>query len=127
MKDVKLLTVNSVRVLSAEAIEKAKSGHPGLPLGAAPIGYSVFTNMTFNPKDTAFDNRDRFVLSAGHGSMLAYSLYYLFGFGLKKEDIMNFRQLGAKTAGHPNTAYARGWKLPPDLWGRVLPTPWVWR
>ena len=108
MKDVKQLTVNSVRVLSAEAIEKAKSGHPGLPLGAAPIGYSVFTNMTFNPKDTAFDNRDRFVLSAGHGSMLAYSLYYLFGFGLKKEDIMNFRQLGAKTAGHPEYGVCPG-------------------
>ena len=108
MQDVKQLTVNSIRVLSAEAIEKAKSGHPGMPLGAAPIGYSVFTNMTFNPKDTAFDNRDRFVLSAGHGSMLDYSLYYLFGFGLKKEDIMNFRQLGAKTAGHPEYGVCPG-------------------
>lgn len=101
MNDVKQLTVNAIRVLSAEAIQKANSGHPGMPLGAAPIGYATFTNMTFNPKDTAFDNRDRFVLSAGHASMLDYSLYYLFGFGLKKEDIMNFRQLGSKTAGHP--------------------------
>ena len=101
MKDVQQLTVNAVRVLSAEAIQKAKSGHPGMPLGAAPIGYSIFTNMVFNPKDTAFDNRDRFVLSAGHASMLDYSLYYLFGFGLKKEDLMNFRQLGSRTAGHP--------------------------
>ena len=101
MNDVKQLTVNAIRVLSAEAIQKANSGHPGLPLGAAPIGYAAFTNMTFNPKDTAFDNRDRFVLSAGHGSMLDYALYYLFGFGLKKEDIMNFRQLGSITAGHP--------------------------
>ena len=99
--EIKQLTVNAIRVLSAEAIEKAKSGHPGMPLGAAPIGYAAFTNMTFNPKDTAFDNRDRFVLSAGHASMLDYSLYYLFGFGLKKEDIMNFRQLGSRTAGHP--------------------------
>ncbi|MBQ0099252.1 MAG: transketolase, partial [Firmicutes bacterium] len=82
--------------------------HPGLPLGAAPIGYAAFTNMTFNPKDTAFDNRDRFVLSAGHGSMLDYSLYYLFGFGLKKEDIMNFRQLGSKTAGHPEYGVCPG-------------------
>ena len=101
MNDVKQLTVNAIRVLSAEAIQKANSGHPGLPLGAAPIGYAAFTNMVFNPKDTAFDNRDRFVLSAGHGSMLDYALYYLFGFGLTKEDIINFRQLDSKTAGHP--------------------------
>ncbi len=101
MQDVKQLTINAIRVLSAEAIQKANSGHPGLPLGAAPIGYAAFTNMTFNPKDTAFDNRDRFILSAGHGSMLDYALYYLFGFGLTKEDIMNFRQLDSITAGHP--------------------------
>ena len=101
MKDVKQLTIDAIRVLSAEAIQKANSGHPGLPLGAAPIGYAAFTNMTFNPKDTAFDNRDRFILSAGHGSMLDYALYYLFVFGLTKEEIMNFRQLGSRTAGHP--------------------------
>ena len=108
MQDAKQLTVNAIRVLSAEAIQKANSGHPGLPLGAAPIGYAAFTNMTFNPKDTAFDNRDRFVLSAGHGSMLDYALYYLFGFGLTKEDIMNFRQLGSKTAGHPEYGVCPG-------------------
>ena len=108
MEDVKQLTVNAIRVLSAEAIDKAKSGHPGMPLGAAPVGYSIFTNMVFNPKDTGFDNRDRFVLSAGHASMLDYSLYYLFGFGLKKEDIMNFRQLGSKTAGHPEYGVCPG-------------------
>ncbi len=108
MENVKQLTVNAIRVLSAEAIQKAKSGHPGMPLGAAPIGYSIFTNMVFNPKDTAFDNRDRFVLSAGHASMLDYSLYYLFGFGLKKDDIMNFRQLGARTAGHPEYGVCPG-------------------
>lgn len=101
MQDVKQLTINSIRLLSAEAIEKAKSGHPGMPLGAAPIGYSIFTNMVFNNKNTKFDNRDRFVLSAGHASMLDYSLYYLFGFGLTIEDIKSFRQLGARTAGHP--------------------------
>ncbi len=102
MTDVKQLTVNAIRVLSAEAIQKANSGHPGMPLGAAPIGYSIFTNMVFNPKKPLnFDNRDRFILSAGHASMLNYSLLYLFGYGLKKEDLMNFRQLGAITAGHP--------------------------
>ena len=108
MEDVKQLTVNAIRVLSAEAIDKAKSGHPGMPLDAAPIGYSIFTNMVFNPKDTKFDNRDRFVLSAGHASMLDYSLYYLFGFGLTKDDIMNFRQLGARTAGHPEYGVCPG-------------------
>lgn len=108
MEDVKQMTINAIRVLSAEAIQKAKSGHPGMPLGAAPIGYSIFTNMVFNPKDTGFDNRDRFVLSAGHASMLDYSLYYLFGFGLTKEDIMNFRQLGARTAGHPEYGVCPG-------------------
>ncbi len=108
MQDVKQLTINAIRVLSAEAIQKANSGHPGLPLGAAPIGYAAFTNMTFNPKDTAFDNRDRFVLSAGHGSMLDYALYYLFGFGLTKEEIMNFRQLGSRTAGHPEYGVCPG-------------------
>ena len=101
MTDIKQLTVNAIRILSADAIQKANSGHPGMPLGAAPIGYSIFTNMVFNPKDTNFDNRDRFVLSAGHASMLDYSLYYLFGFGLTKDDLKNFRQLGARTAGHP--------------------------
>ncbi len=108
MQDVKQLTINAVRVLSAEAIQKANSGHPGLPLGAAPIGYAAFTNMTLNPKNPNFDNRDRFILSAGHGSMLDYALYYLFGFGLTKEDIMNFRQLGSRTAGHPEYGVCPG-------------------
>ena len=108
MTDLKQLTVNSIRVLSAEAIQKANSGHPGMPLGAAPIGYSIFTNMVFNPKDTSFDNRDRFVLSAGHASMLDYSLYYLFGFGLKKEELATFRQLDSRTAGHPEYGVCPG-------------------
>ncbi len=101
MQDVKQLTINAIRVLSADAIEKAKSGHPGIALGSAPIGYATYTNMTFNPKNPDFFNRDRFVLSAGHGSMLAYSLLYLFGYGLKKEELMDFRQFGSRTTGHP--------------------------
>ena len=109
MQDVKQLTINTIRVLSADAIQKANSGHPGMVLGAAPIGYSIFTNMAFNPKNPmSFDNRDRFVLSAGHASMLDYSLFYLFGFGLTKEDIMNFRQLGSRTAGHPEYGVCPG-------------------
>lgn len=108
MKDVKQLTIDSIRVLSADAVEKAKSGHPGMALGAAPMGYSVYTHMTFNPKNPNFDNRDRFVLSAGHGSMLAYSLLYLFGYGLKKEELAAFRTLGSRTAGHPEYGVCPG-------------------
>ena len=86
MQNISQQTVNAVRVLSAEAIEKAKSGHPGLPLGAAPVGYALYADvMKYNPKNPSFYDRDRFVLSAGHGSMLLYSLLYLFGFGLKIE------------------------------------------
>ena len=95
-------TVNAVRVLSAEAVEKAKSGHPGLPLGAAPLGYALYNDvMKYDPKDSSFYDRDRFVLSAGHGSMLLYSLLYLYGFGLTENDIASFRQFGSRTPGHP--------------------------
>ena len=100
--NVREQTVNAIRVLSAEAIQKANSGHPGLPLGSAPIGYTLFADfLKFNPKDPKWDDRDRFVLSAGHGSMLNYSLLYLFGYDISKEDLKNFRQLGYKTPGHP--------------------------
>ncbi len=95
-------SVDTIRVLSAEAIEKAKSGHPGICLGAAPIGYELFANhLSFSYKNPEWDNRDRFILSAGHGSMLLYSLLHLFGYDVSIEDIKNFRQLGSKTAGHP--------------------------
>ena len=107
--DVRQQTVNAIRVLSAEAIQKANSGHPGLPLGSAPIGYTVFADfLKFNPKDTKWDDRDRFILSAGHGSMLNYSLLYLFGYDVSKEDLMNFRQLGYKTPGHPEYGHTPG-------------------
>ncbi len=95
-------SVDTIRVLSAEAIEKAKSGHPGICLGAAPIGYELFADfLSFSYKNPKWDNRDRFVLSAGHGSMLLYSLLHLFGFKVSKEDLQNFRQLGSLTPGHP--------------------------
>lgn len=108
-EDVRQLSVNAIRVLSAEAIQKANSGHPGLPLGSAPIGYTIFADfLKFNPKDTKWDDRDRFVLSAGHGSMLNYSLLYLFGYDISKEDLMHFRQLGYKTPGHPEYGHTPG-------------------
>ena len=95
-------TINAIRILSAEGVEKAKSGHPGLPMGSAPIAYSIWgQNMKHNPKNPKWENRDRFVLSAGHGSMLVYSLLHLFGYGMTTDDLANFRQLGSKTPGHP--------------------------
>ena len=107
--NVKQTTINAIRVLSAEAIDKAKSGHPGLPLGCAPIAYTLFQNfLKFNPKDTSWDDRDRFILSAGHGSALYYSLLHLYGFGIGMEDLMNFRQFGSKTPGHPEFGHTVG-------------------
>ncbi len=107
--DVKQLTVNTLRVLSAEAIQKANSGHPGIALGAAPIAYTLFADfLKFNPKNPKFDNRDRFVLSAGHGSSLYYSLLHLFGYDLSMEDLKNFRQLESKTPGHPEYGVTPG-------------------
>ena len=107
--DVQKTTINAIRILSAEAIETAKSGHPGLPLGCAPIAYTLYQHfLKFNPRNPKWENRDRFVLSAGHGSMLVYSLLHLYGFGLEKEDLMNFRQLGSKTPGHPEYGHTVG-------------------
>ena len=95
-------SVDAVRILSAEAIQRANSGHPGICMGAAPIGYELFADfLNFSYKNPKWDNRDRFILSAGHGSMLLYSLLHLFGFNVTKEDLMNFRQLNSKTPGHP--------------------------
>ncbi len=107
--DVQKTTINALRILSAEAIEKAKSGHPGLPMGCAPIAYTLFQNfLKFNAKDLTWQNRDRFVLSAGHGSALYYSLLHLYGMGITMDDMMNFRQLGSKTPGHPEYGHTAG-------------------
>ena len=110
MNKIDTMSVNAIRVLSADAIQKAKSGHPGLPLGAAPMAYELWTrHMNHNPADPQWPNRDRFILSGGHGSMLLYSLLHLFGYGdLKKEDLMNFRQLGSLTPGHPEYRHTVG-------------------
>ena len=110
MNNIDIKSVNTVRVLSADGIEKAKSGHPGLPLGAAPIAYELFANhMKHNPKNPDWANRDRFILSAGHGSMLLYSLFHLFGYGnLNMDDLKSFRQLDSKTPGHPEYGHTVG-------------------
>lgn len=103
------LAVNTIRILSAEAIQKAKSGHPGLPMGAAPMAYTLYSrHLKFNPADPQWPNRDRFVLSSGHGSMLLYSLLHIFGFGLDIEEIKNFRQFGSLTPGHPEYKHTKG-------------------
>ncbi|MBR4435216.1 MAG: transketolase [Clostridia bacterium] len=107
MNNIDLLTVNTIRTLAADAIQKAKSGHPGLAIGAAPMGLAVFEKMRKDPKRTNWLGRDRFILSAGHASMLNYSLLHLFGYDVTIDDIKSFRQFGSRTAGHPefkNTA-----------------------
>ena len=101
--------INTIRALSIDAVQAANSGHPGLPLGAAPMAYVLFTEfMKFNPKDPEWPNRDRFVLSAGHGSALLYSLLYLLGYDLPLTELENFRQLGSMTPGHPERLHTPG-------------------
>lgn len=103
------LAINTIRTLSIDAIEKANSGHPGLPMGAAPMAYTLWTkHLRHNPENPTWFNRDRFVLSAGHGSMLLYSLLHLGGYDLPMEEIKNFRQWNSKTPGHPEVGHTSG-------------------
>ncbi|HSD46824.1 MAG TPA: transketolase [Pyrinomonadaceae bacterium] len=103
------LCINTIRALTLDAVQKAKSGHPGLPLGAAAMAYVLWTRfLRHNPKNPKFDNRDRFLLSAGHGSMLLYSLLFLTGYDLSLDELKNFRQWGSKTPGHPEYGLTPG-------------------
>ena len=103
------LCINTIRTLSLDAVQKANSGHPGLPLGAAPMAYVLWTRfMRHNPRNPKWDNRDRFLLSAGHGSMLLYSLLHLTGYDLPLDELKNFRQWGSKTPGHPEYGLTPG-------------------
>jgi transketolase len=103
------LCVNTIRTLSMDAVQKANSGHPGAPMGLAPLAYVLYTRvMRHNPADPDWPNRDRFVLSAGHASMLLYSMLHLTGYPMSLDDIKNFRQVGAPTAGHPERKYSPG-------------------
>src|SRR4051794_33548492 len=103
------LAIDTIRVLSMDAVQKANSGHPGTPMALAPIAYVLYTRvMKHNPGDPKWPDRDRFVLSAGHASMLLYSVLYLTGYGLTLDDLKNFRQLNSPTAGHPEYGHAHG-------------------
>ena len=103
------LCINTIRALTIDAVQKAKSGHPGLPLGAAPMAYVLWTRfMRYNPRNPRWENRDRFLLSAGHGCMLLYSLLHLTGYDLPLDEIKNFRQWGSKTPGHPENVLTPG-------------------
>ena len=103
------LAANTIRFLAADAVEKAKSGHPGLPMGMADVAYVLWTRfLRYQPQDPAWPNRDRFVLSAGHGSMLLYSMLHLAGYDLPMEELQRFRQLGSRTPGHPEHGLTPG-------------------
>lgn len=107
--ELQQLAINTIRTLSIDAIQKANSGHPGLPLGAAPMAYALWQrHLRHNPANPVWHNRDRFVLSAGHGSMLIYSLLHLTGYDLSLDELKNFRQWGSKTPGHPEYGHTAG-------------------
>ncbi|HET7009964.1 MAG TPA: transketolase [Anaerolineales bacterium] len=109
ISDLDNRSINTLRFLAADAVQKANSGHPGLPMGAAPMAYVLWTrHLRFDPRDPRWPGRDRFVLSAGHGSMLLYALAHLTGYDLPMEELMRFRQLGSRTPGHPEHDIAAG-------------------
>ena len=107
--DLDLLCINTIRTLSMDAVQKANSGHPGTPMALAPLAYVVWTQfLRHNPRNPRWFNRDRFVLSCGHASMLLYAMLYLSGYDLSLEEIKNFRQWGSKTPGHPEHGLTPG-------------------
>ena len=115
------MMANAIRVLSMDAVQAANSGHPGLPMGAADTATVLFTKfLKIDPRQPNWPDRDRFVLSAGHGSMLLYALHYLMGFeDMTLDEIKNFRQLGSRTAGHPEYGHAAG------IWLTIIPMSWL--
>lgn len=119
---------NAIRALSMDAVQQAKSGHPGAPMGMADIAEVLWNDyLVHNPANPDWADRDRFVLSNGHGSMLLYSLLHLSGYELSIDDLKNFRQLHSKPPVIPNIMKRRAWKPPPALWVKAWPMPWAWR
>src|SRR5438093_3255961 len=116
------LCINTIRALAIDAVQKAESGHPGLPLGAAPMAYVLWTRfMHYNPKNPKWEDRDRFLLSAGHGCMLLYSLLHLTGYDLSLDEIKNFRQWGSKTPGHPANVPTHALEITTAPLGQAFP------
>src|ERR671915_167513 len=108
-KTVAELSIDTIRALAMDAVQKASSGHPGTPMALAPVAYTIYTKfLKHNPENPDWPDRDRFVLSAGHASMLLYSILHLTGYGVSLDDLKNFRQLGSPTAGHPEYGHAPG-------------------
>ena len=119
---------NAIRALAMDAVQAAKSGHPGAPMGMADIAEVLWNRlMRHNPANPDWPNRDRFVLSNGHGSMLIYALLHLTGYELSIEDLKQFRQLHSKTPGHPEYGYTPALRPRPGRWGRASRMPWGWR
>ena len=107
--DIDRLSIDTIRTLSMDGVQAANSGHPGLPMAMAPVAYLLFARvMEHNPADPSWPDRDRFILSAGHGSMLLYSLLYLTGYDLSLSDLKSFRQLNSRTPGHPENSLTPG-------------------
>lgn len=119
---------NAIRALSMDAVQKAKSGHPGAPMGMADIAEVLWRDfLNHNPTNPSWADRDRFVLSNGHGSMLIYSLLHLTGYDLPMSELQNFRQLHSKTPGHPEVGYTAGVETTTGPLGQVLRMPSGWR
>lgn len=118
---------NAIRALSMDAVQKANSGHPGAPMGMADIAEVLWNDfLKHNPQNPDWVDRDRFILSNGHASMLLYSLLHLTGYDLPLSELKQFRQLHSKTPGHPGMAIPLGWKPPPARWARGWRTPLGW-
>ncbi len=121
MTDADRLNINTLRFFAVDAVEQAGSGHPGLPLGAAPMAYVLWDRfLRHNPRNPAWPNRDRFILSAGHGSALLYALLHLTGYDLPLEELKRFRQWGSKTPGHPEYGHTPGVEATPGPLGQGM-------
>ena len=126
--DLDQTCINAIRVLTIDAVQKANSGHCGLPMGMAPVAYLLYTRfMRHNPKNAKWFGRDRFVLSAGHGSMLLYSTLYLTGYDISLDDIKQFRQIGSKTPGHPEHWWVPGIETTTGPLGQGFGNGSAWR